>query len=184
MIETIRKKNGELVPYDNFKIVNAIFKAAQATGYDDFGLALELGKKVENLIFQRFHPYSKEEFSVYKQSLINESITAMGDYRGMTVLSLIGATATALAPGDPQWLPHPSNSAHVESAMVGTLGIQLGGGAFCKGAYVARPLMGDNSRDYILKDIRDTSCIAIVVFLIMLLVTCGIQFGITKGGLF
>ena len=184
MIETIRKKNGELVPYDNFKIVNAIFKAAQATGYDDFGLALELGKKVENLIFQRFHPYSKEEFSVYKQSLINESITAMGDYRGMTVLSLIGATATALAPGDPQWLPHPSNSAHVESAMVGTLGIQLGGGAFCKGAYVSRPLLGDNSRDTVLKNIRDASCIAIAVSLLMLLVMCGIQFGIKKGGLF
>jgi hypothetical protein len=75
MIETIRKKNGELVPYDNFKIVNAIFKAAQATGYDVFDLALELVKKVENLIFQRFYPDSKEEFAVYKHSMINESIT-------------------------------------------------------------------------------------------------------------
>lgn len=29
MITTIRKRNGEFVPYDNFKIANAIFKAAQ-----------------------------------------------------------------------------------------------------------------------------------------------------------
>jgi len=58
MIETIRKRNGELVPYDNFKIVNAIFKAAQATGSDNFNVALDLGKKVEELISQRFHPKS------------------------------------------------------------------------------------------------------------------------------
>ncbi len=36
----------------------------QATGYDVFDLALELVKKVENLIFQRFYPDSKEEFAV------------------------------------------------------------------------------------------------------------------------
>lgn len=102
----------------------------------------------------------------------------------MTVLSLIDAKAADLDFGNSQWISHRSNSAHGESSMAGALGIQLGGGAFYKGAYVARPLMGDNSRDYILKDIRDTSCIAIVVFLIMLPVTCGIQFGFTKGGLF
>lgn len=58
MIETIRKRNGEIVPYDNFKIVNAIFKAAQAIGNDNFGMALELGKNVEKLISTRFHPKS------------------------------------------------------------------------------------------------------------------------------
>ncbi len=44
MISTIRKRDGKLVPYDNYKIANAIFKAAEAVGGKDFGLALNLGK--------------------------------------------------------------------------------------------------------------------------------------------
>ncbi|MBN1601732.1 MAG: ribonucleoside triphosphate reductase [Chitinispirillaceae bacterium] len=58
MISTIRKRNGELESYDNFKIVSAVFKAAQATGCDDFSVSLEIGKKVEKLISERFHPNS------------------------------------------------------------------------------------------------------------------------------
>ena len=50
MISTIRKRDGKLVPYDNYKISNAIFKAAQAVGGKDFGLALSLAKLVENAI--------------------------------------------------------------------------------------------------------------------------------------
>ncbi|MCX7726497.1 MAG: ATP cone domain-containing protein, partial [Chitinispirillaceae bacterium] len=58
MIETIRKRDGTIVPYDNYKIANAIFKAAQAVGGNDFGLALRLAKKVEEILNSKFHPKS------------------------------------------------------------------------------------------------------------------------------
>lgn len=58
MISTIRKRDGKLVPYDNYKIVNAIFKAASAVGGKDFGLALNLAKVVEETIGKKFHPNS------------------------------------------------------------------------------------------------------------------------------
>lgn len=58
MIETIRKRDGKLVPYDNYKIANAIYKAAEATGGKDFGVALTLAKHVEQAIAHKFHPKS------------------------------------------------------------------------------------------------------------------------------
>lgn len=79
MIETIRKRNGELVPYDNLKIVNAIFKAAQATGSDNFNAALDLGKQVEDLISKRFHPKSipavEEIQDLVEKILIDNGLT-------------------------------------------------------------------------------------------------------------
>jgi ribonucleoside-triphosphate reductase (formate) len=58
MISTIRKRDGKLVPYDNYKIANAIFKAAQAVGGKDFGLSINLAKAVEDVINTKFHPNS------------------------------------------------------------------------------------------------------------------------------
>lgn len=58
MISTIRKRDGKLVPYDNFKIANAIFKAAEAVGGKDFGLALHLAKHIEIAIDEKFHSNS------------------------------------------------------------------------------------------------------------------------------
>ncbi|MFP4417976.1 MAG: ribonucleoside triphosphate reductase [Fibrobacterota bacterium] len=58
MISTIRKRDGKLVPYDNFKIANAIYKAAEAVGGKDFSLALSLAKNVERVIDSRFHSNS------------------------------------------------------------------------------------------------------------------------------
>ncbi|MBN1308073.1 MAG: ribonucleoside triphosphate reductase [Chitinispirillaceae bacterium] len=58
MIETIRKRDGKLVPYDNYKIANAVFKAAEAVGGKDFGMALSLAKLVEDAIARKFHPKS------------------------------------------------------------------------------------------------------------------------------
>jgi ribonucleoside-triphosphate reductase len=58
MISTIRKRDGTLVPYDNFKIANAIFKAAEAVGGKDFGLALSLAKDIEETLNSKFHPNS------------------------------------------------------------------------------------------------------------------------------
>ncbi|MDR0307467.1 MAG: ribonucleoside triphosphate reductase [Chitinispirillales bacterium] len=58
MISTIRKRDGKLVPYDNFKIANAIFKAAEAVGGNDFGQALHLAKLVEEATGRKFHSNS------------------------------------------------------------------------------------------------------------------------------
>jgi len=58
MISTIRKRDGKLVPYDNYKIANAIFKAAEAVGGKDFGLALQLAKQAEQAIANKFHSNS------------------------------------------------------------------------------------------------------------------------------
>jgi ribonucleoside-triphosphate reductase (formate) len=79
MISTIRKRNGDLVPYDNFKIANAIFKAAEATGNDNFGFAIDLAKKVEGLIGERFHPNSipavEEIQDCVEKMLIDEGLS-------------------------------------------------------------------------------------------------------------
>ncbi|MDR3013379.1 MAG: ribonucleoside triphosphate reductase [Chitinispirillales bacterium] len=58
MISTIRKRDGKLVPYDNFKIANAIFKATEAVGGKDFSMALSLSKLVEGVLGQKFHSNS------------------------------------------------------------------------------------------------------------------------------
>ncbi len=58
MISTVRKRDGKLVPYDNFKIANAIFKAAESVGGKDFGMALGLAKDMEAIMSTRFHPNS------------------------------------------------------------------------------------------------------------------------------
>ncbi|MCU0609870.1 MAG: ribonucleoside triphosphate reductase [Chitinispirillaceae bacterium] len=58
MISTIRKRDGTLVPYDNYKIANAIFKAVQSTGGRDFNLALSLAKQVEEFLSKKFHANS------------------------------------------------------------------------------------------------------------------------------
>ena len=58
MIATIRKRDGKLVPYDNYKIANAIYKAAEAVGGKDFGMALTLSKQIEETIGKKFHPKS------------------------------------------------------------------------------------------------------------------------------
>lgn len=58
MISTIRKRDGKLVPYDNYKIANAIYKAAEAVGGKNFGMALSLAKKVEEILNTKFHSNS------------------------------------------------------------------------------------------------------------------------------
>lgn len=58
MISTIRKRDGKLVPYDNYKIANAIFKATEAVGTKNFEQSLTLAKMVEDEINKKFHPKS------------------------------------------------------------------------------------------------------------------------------
>ncbi len=58
MISEIRKRDGKIDAYDNYKIANAIFKAAEAVGGKDFGMALSLARRVEDLIAKKFHSNS------------------------------------------------------------------------------------------------------------------------------
>ncbi|MBN1981218.1 MAG: ribonucleoside triphosphate reductase [Chitinivibrionales bacterium] len=58
MITTIRKRDGTLVPYDNFKIASAIFKAAESVGGKDYALAMSLSRQVEESIKNKFHSNS------------------------------------------------------------------------------------------------------------------------------
>lgn len=58
MIELIKKRDDKIVPYDNFKVANAIFKASKAVGGEDFGVSLSLARDVENVIREKFHSKS------------------------------------------------------------------------------------------------------------------------------
>jgi ribonucleoside-triphosphate reductase len=42
MITQVRKRNNELVPFEQEKIAWALYKAAEAVGGDDFDLAFKL----------------------------------------------------------------------------------------------------------------------------------------------
>ena len=54
MITTIRKRNGELVPFQQEKITWAIFKAANAVGGDDWDLAQSISDEVSALAEKKF----------------------------------------------------------------------------------------------------------------------------------
>jgi ribonucleoside-triphosphate reductase (formate) len=58
MVSTIRKRDGKLVAYDNYKIANAVFKAAQSVGGKDFNQALHIAELVEEALAKKFHPNS------------------------------------------------------------------------------------------------------------------------------
>jgi ribonucleoside-triphosphate reductase len=81
MISTIRKRDGKLVPYDNYKIANAIFKAAEAVGGKDFSIALEAAKQVETVIGQKFHansiPAVEEIQDIVEKVLIEQGHAAV-----------------------------------------------------------------------------------------------------------
>jgi ribonucleoside-triphosphate reductase len=55
MVERIRKRNGRIVPFEQEKITNAIFKAAQAVGGTDSELAKKLSDQVVVLINEKFN---------------------------------------------------------------------------------------------------------------------------------
>ncbi len=55
MVERIRKRNGRIVPFEQEKITNAIFKAAQAVGGTDREIAKKLSDQVVALINERFN---------------------------------------------------------------------------------------------------------------------------------
>jgi len=57
-ITQIRKRNGEIVDYDEDKIINAIYKATEAVGKADEYLARKLSQEVIGKISEKFHARS------------------------------------------------------------------------------------------------------------------------------
>ena len=53
-IRLVRKRDGRLVPFDQEKITNAIFKAAQAVGGDDRERAVFISNSVVKLLEERY----------------------------------------------------------------------------------------------------------------------------------
>ncbi len=76
MIQTVRKRDGKLVPFDIAKITGAIFKAAEAVGGHDHGTAEMLANQTEKAIAKRFHknsiPAVEEIQDVIEKVLIEE----------------------------------------------------------------------------------------------------------------
>jgi len=55
VVEKIRKRNGSIVPFEQEKITNAIFKAAQAVGGTDCELAKKLSDQVVAIINEKYN---------------------------------------------------------------------------------------------------------------------------------
>ncbi|MFH0805036.1 MAG: vitamin B12-dependent ribonucleotide reductase [Patescibacteria group bacterium] len=53
-ISKIRKRDGRIVPFDQSRIANAIFKAARAAGEPDMKLAEKLARKVDDVLRKKF----------------------------------------------------------------------------------------------------------------------------------
>ncbi|ODS34477.1 MAG: anaerobic ribonucleoside-triphosphate reductase [Candidatus Scalindua rubra] len=53
-IEMVQKRDGRLVPFDESKIADAIFKAAKAVGGEDISIAEELASVVTHFLQKKF----------------------------------------------------------------------------------------------------------------------------------
>lgn len=77
-IKQIKKRNNDIVDFDQKKITNAIYKALFATGKDDLKLAEELSEKVVAELNKKFHPRSipavEEIQDIVEEVLINEGL--------------------------------------------------------------------------------------------------------------
>ena len=56
IIRQVRKRSGQLVPFNQEKIANAIFKAAQAVGGEDRQMADELADVVTMFLEKHYGP--------------------------------------------------------------------------------------------------------------------------------
>ncbi len=110
MIESIRKRSGDIVPFDPEKITWAIFKAAAAVGGDDWHRADELSRPggenhfrhrvvdvesvqdtVEKVLIERGHAKTAKAYILYREkrrgareanALIGATIQMFSDYLG------------------------------------------------------------------------------------------------------
>lgn len=80
MVERIRKRDGRIVPFEQEKITNAIFKAAQAVGGTDRELAKKLSDQVIAIINEKFN--SKNIPTVENvQDIVEKVLVENGHYK-------------------------------------------------------------------------------------------------------
>lgn len=74
-ITQIRKRKGQIVPFDKDKIASAIFKATEAIGRPDMQLAKKLSDEIEERVNEKFHarsiPAVEEIQDIVEEVLIN-----------------------------------------------------------------------------------------------------------------
>ena len=59
ILRQVRKRSGQLVPFNQEKIANAIFKAAQAVGGEDRQMADELADVVTMFLEKQYGPTTR-----------------------------------------------------------------------------------------------------------------------------
>ncbi|MCK4310353.1 MAG: ribonucleoside triphosphate reductase, partial [Methanomicrobia archaeon] len=78
-IEKVQKRDGRIVDFDQERIMNAIFKAAQAVGGKDRNLSKKLSNKVVRLLEEKYPdkiPHVEEI-----QDAVEKVLTENGHYR-------------------------------------------------------------------------------------------------------
>jgi len=77
-IKQVRKRSGEIVDFDQQKVVQAVYKAVKAVGRDDQPLAIELSEKILKTLNNKFHPRSipaiEEIQDIVEEVLIRENL--------------------------------------------------------------------------------------------------------------
>lgn len=79
MVEKIRKRNGRIVPFEQEKITNAIFKAAQAVGGTDCELAKKLSDQVVAIVNEKYA--SKVPTVENIQDIVEKVLVESGHYK-------------------------------------------------------------------------------------------------------
>ncbi|NLG28605.1 MAG: ribonucleoside triphosphate reductase [Chloroflexi bacterium] len=77
-ITQVRKRDGTIVPFDQSKITNAIFKAAQSVGGDDYDRAVFISNDVMEMLEERFGSTSRVPTVEEIQDLVERSLIKHG----------------------------------------------------------------------------------------------------------
>lgn len=80
MISKIKKRDGRIVKFDKNKIIQAIWKAAQAVGGKDFEMAQKLGEEVVEVLEQKCKP-EKTPTVEQVQDLVEKTLVENGHYK-------------------------------------------------------------------------------------------------------
>jgi len=77
-VSQLRKRSGDIVPFDQEKVSKAIYKAAKAVGVDDLKLAQDLSNQVVELVNKKFHknsiPAVEEIQDIVEEALISNRL--------------------------------------------------------------------------------------------------------------
>jgi len=73
MVKQVRKRNGQVVDFNDMKIARAIFKAAKACGGKDFDVSLELAEQVSDLVEKEEEPVEIEKIQDLVEKVLIEN---------------------------------------------------------------------------------------------------------------